>query len=87
MIAAVIYSLCALTCLVAFVLLLRSWRATRFRLLFWSALCFAALTLNNLLLVADKLLTPPEVDLTTWRLLTGLAGMLLLLFGLIWEEE
>ena len=84
--AAVIYSLCALTCLVAFVLLLRSWRATRFRLLFWSALCFAGLTLNNLLLVADKLFLP-EVDLTTWRLGTGLAAVLLLLFGLIWEEE
>jgi hypothetical protein len=84
--AAVIYSLCALTCLVAFVLLLRSWRATRFRLLFWSALCFAGLTLNNLLLVADKLFLP-DVDLTTWRLATGLAAVLLLLFGLIWEEE
>jgi hypothetical protein len=84
--AAVIYSLCALTCLAAFVLLLRSWRATRFRLLFWSALCFAGLTLNNLLLVADKLFLP-DVDLTTWRLATGLAAVLLLLFGLIWEEE
>jgi hypothetical protein len=84
--AAVIYSLCALTCLAAFVLLLRSWRATRFRLLFWSALCFAGLTLNNLLLVADKLFLP-DVDLTTWRLASGLAAVLLLLFGLIWEEE
>lgn len=84
--AALIYSLCALTCVVAFVLLLRSWRATRFRLLFWAALCFAVLTLNNLLLVADKLFLP-QIDLTTWRLLTALVAMLLLLFGLIWEEE
>ncbi len=86
MAAVVIYSLCALTCLAAFVLLLRGWLATRFRLLFWSALCFAGLTLNNLLLVADKLFLP-DVDLTTWRLATGLAAVLLLLFGLIWEEE
>jgi hypothetical protein len=84
--AAVIYSLCALTCLAAFVLLLRSWLATRFRLLFWSALCFAGLTLNNLVLVADKLFLP-DMDLTTWRLAIGLAAVLLLLFGLIWEEE
>jgi len=83
---ALIYSLCAFTCLAAFVLLLRSWRATRFRLLFWSALCFAGLTLNNTLLVADKLFLP-DIDLTTWRLVTALIAVLLLVFGLIWEEE
>jgi hypothetical protein len=27
------------------------------------------------------------VDLSTWRLATALAALLLLLFGLIWEEE
>ena len=84
--AALIYSLCALTCLVAFGLLLRSWHATRHRLLFWSALCFAGLSINNLVLVADKLFLP-EVDLTVLRLVVALAAMLLLLFGLIWEEE
>lgn len=86
MTGAVIYFLCALTCLVAFVLLLRSWRATHYRLLFWSALCFAGLTLNNAVLVADKIFLP-DVDLSTWRLLIGLVSVLLLLFGLIWEEE
>lgn len=84
--AALIYSLCALTCLAAFVLLLRGWRATRFRLLFWSALCFAGLTVNNILLVLDKLVFL-ETDLSTLRLVTGLVSVLLLLFGLIWEEE
>jgi hypothetical protein len=84
--AALIYSLCALTCIAAFVLLLRGWRATRFRLLFWSALCFAGLTVNNILLVLDKLVFL-QVDLTTLRLVTGLVAVLLLLFGLIWEEE
>jgi uncharacterized membrane protein len=85
--AAIIYSLCAFTCLVAFVLLLRSWRATRLRLLFWSALCFAGLSINNVLLVLDKLVFPTQVDLSTWRLVTALIAVLLLLFGLIWEEE
>jgi hypothetical protein len=84
--AALIYFLCALTCLAAFVLLLRSWRATRYRLLFWSAMCFAALSVNNILLVVDKLVLP-QVDLSTARLVAALAGVLLLLFGLIWEEE
>ena len=85
--AAIIYSLCAVTCLVAFVLLLRGWRATRLRLLFWSALCFAGLSINNILLVLDKLIFPTQVDLSTWRLGTALIAVLLLLFGLIWEEE
>lgn len=84
--AALIYFLCALTCLAALVLLLRSWRLTRSRLLFWSALCFAALSFNNILLVVDKLFLP-QIDLTTPRLLAALAGILLMLFGLIWEEE
>jgi hypothetical protein len=84
--AAFIYSLCALTCLAAFGLLLRSWWATRHRLLFWSALCFAFLSLNNILLVVDNLVLP-QVDLSTPRLLSALLGVLLLLFGLVWEEE
>ncbi|HSV36568.1 MAG TPA: DUF5985 family protein [Ramlibacter sp.] len=84
--AALTYFLCALTCLAAFGLLLRAWLATRYRLLFWSALCFAGLSINNILLVVDKVVLP-QVDLTTWRLFAALSGVLLLLFGLIWEEE
>ena len=84
--AALIYFLCALTCLAAFALLFRSWRLTRYRLLFWSALCFAFLSFNNILLVVDKLFLP-QTDLGTLRLFAALAGILLLLFGLIWEEE
>jgi len=84
--AALTYSLCALTCLVVFALLLRGWRVTRHRLLFWSALCFVALSCNNVLLVLDKLVLP-DVDLSAPRLLAALAGPGLLLFGLIWEDE
>lgn len=85
--AAIVYSLCALTCLTCFVLLLRSYLATRYRLLFWSALCFAGMTINNFLLVIDKLVFPTEIDLSLWRLTAALVAIALLLFGLIWEEE
>lgn len=85
--APVIYSLCALTSLACFVLLWRSWSAAGHRLLFWSALCFAALSVNNILLVIDKLVLPTQVDLTFWRLTAALAAVMLLLFGLVWEEE
>ena len=84
--APVIYTLCALTALACCVLLWRSWRHTGHRLLFWSALCFAGLTFNNLLLVLDKLVYT-EIDMTTWRLAAALTAVLLLLFGLIWEDE
>jgi hypothetical protein len=84
--AALIYSLCALTALACFVLLWRSWRASGSRLVFWSALCFAALSVNNVLLVMDKLFFQ-EVDLSNWRLAFALVAVLLLLYGLVWEEE
>jgi hypothetical protein len=85
--AALIYSLCALTSIVCCLLLWRSWRASRARLLFWSALCFACLSVNNVLLVLDRVVLPMEVDLGTWRLAWALAAVLLLLFGLVWEDE
>jgi hypothetical protein len=44
------------------------------------------LSVNNLLVVLDKMLLP-SVDLLVWRLTAGLVSVLLLLFGLIWEGE
>jgi len=84
--AAVIYSLCTLFSLGIAVLLWRHCRKTHSRVLFWSALCFTGLTLNNLLLVIDKLVMA-DVDLSAFRQLTALLSLLLLLFGLIYEEE
>ena len=84
--AALIYTLCALTCLVCAVLLLRGFQQSRMHLLLWSGLCFACLTASNLLLVVDRIVLP-DVDLTFARLSAALVGMLLLVFGLIWEGE
>ena len=85
--ATLIYTLCALTSLTCLALLWRSYAATRSRLLFWSAMCFLLLTVNNVLLVVDKVILPVEVDLSLWRLAAALIAVLLLLFGLIWEED
>lgn len=85
--AALIYSLCALTSIACMVLLWRSWRASGARLLFWAAMCFGALSVNNVLLVVDRVVLPTQVDLATWRLVWALAAVLLLLFGLVWEED
>jgi hypothetical protein len=84
--AAVIYTLCALTSVLCFVLLWRSWRTSGARLLFWSALCFAALSVNNVLLVLDNLVFV-HVSLVMARLVAALVAVLLLLFGLVWEED
>lgn len=84
--AGIIYTLCALTALACAWLLLRNYFETGGRLLLWSGLCFAGMFLNNLLLVLDKLLFP-DINLSFWRLLAGLLAMLLLLYGLIWEDE
>lgn len=81
-----VYGLCALTSLCCATLLLRAYFHSRFRLLLWSGMCFVGLTLNNVLLVLDKLVFP-EVDLSTWRLLASLVAMLLLLIGLIVESD
>jgi hypothetical protein len=84
--AALIYTLCALTSIACLVLLWRSWRKSGARLLFWSALCFGALSVNNVLLVLDRLVFL-EQDLFDWRLAAALVAVALLLFGLVWEED
>jgi hypothetical protein len=84
--AAVIYTLCALTALLCAVLLLQAYSRGRYSLLLWSGLCFVGLTVSNMLLVLDRLFIP-DVDLSTWRLVAGLLAMLVLLYGLIWEVD
>jgi hypothetical protein len=84
--AALIYTLCALTSIACLMLLWRSWRKSGARLLFWSALCFGALSVNNVLLVLDRLVFL-EQDLFDWRLAAALVAVALLLFGLVWEED
>lgn len=85
--AAVIYALCALASMLCTGLLLRGYFKNGYRLLLWSGLCFAGMSINNLLLVIDRLVLPKDVDLTTWRLVAALVALLPLLYGLIWEEE
>jgi hypothetical protein len=84
MLATAIYVLCALTSITCAALLLRGYARTRVRLLFWSGLCFAGLALNNILLIIDVAVLP-QVDMELWRTLPALAGVGLLVYGLIWE--
>jgi hypothetical protein len=84
--AEIVYLLCAATSVACAVLLLRGYARTATRFLLWSGLCFVGLALNNIVLAVD-LMVIPGTDLSTWRLVPAAAGILLLLYGLVWEAE
>ena len=80
------YGLCLVTALACAILLTRAYRVSRFRLLFWSAVCFWGLTLTNALTVAD-LFVVTGYDLYGFRLAAGLLSVLVLLYGMVWEAD
>jgi hypothetical protein len=85
MIPSIVYLLCALTSLLCAGLLIRSYRRTKGRLLFWNCVFFTILALSNILLFVDLVLIPTTIDLSLIRTITTLSGVLILLYGLIWE--
>lgn len=84
--AKVIYLLSAMTSLLAALLLLRYYLARRTPLLLWSCIGFAGLALNNVLVYLDLVLFP-QIDLALERTAAGAVGMVVLLYGLIWETR
>jgi len=53
--------------------------------LYWAGLCFVGLTLNNILLVADKLIFP-DWDLFPLRVTVGFLALCFFMYGLIFDE-
>lgn len=84
--AEVVYLLCALTSAFCAILLLRSYRQQRTRLLMWSSACFVGLAINNVLLFIDLVVLPVTVDLSLLRSGTALVAISLLVIGLMWED-
>lgn len=82
--AEVVYILCAATSILCSVLLWRSYRASRAKLLFWSSLCFIGLALNNVLLILDLYVV--STDLFYIRTYIALGAMVMLIYGLIWSS-
>jgi hypothetical protein len=85
-VAPAVHILCALTSITCAFLLLRGYGQSRARLLLWSGLCFIFLAINNLLIFVDEFVIPGR-DLSLVRVSTGVIGVALLLYGLIWEAE
>lgn len=83
--AQLVYAFCALTALLCAVLLLKRYSRIRYPLLLWSGLCFVFLTISNVLLVLDKMY--PDMDLSIWRMATAFIGMIVLIYGLIFDAE
>lgn len=85
--AQAVYILCMLTSLFCAVLLFRSYRQSKSRLLFWSTVCFFGLAVNNALLVVDLVVYPTSIDLGLTRTVVALVAFMALLGGLIWESR
>jgi hypothetical protein len=81
-----VYALCAATAVLCSGLLIRGFVRTRVRLLLWAGVCFAALALENVVLIVDLFIVP-TIDLNLLRLLTPLVGLAALLYGLLWESK
>ncbi|HEV7254336.1 MAG TPA: DUF5985 family protein [Mesorhizobium sp.] len=81
-----IYVLCLLAAALCTWLLIRGYRRSGTRLLFWSGLCFGFLSLNSFVVILD-IVVFPAADLQLLRHGASLAAVGTLLFGLIWEAE
>lgn len=84
--AAAVYVLCALTSVACAALLLQGYARSRIRLLLWSGLGFVGFALGNIMLVIDMMIVP-TIDLSLWRSLPVLAGLMVLIFGLVWDTR
>jgi hypothetical protein len=82
--AELVYLACALVSVFCAVLLIRSYRRTRLRLVLLTCLCFCGLAVNNVLLFCDLVLVQ-NIDLGLWRNLTALGALAFLVVGLILE--
>lgn len=80
----IVYVLCAVTSLGCTILLINRYRKARISLLFWSAVAFLAFTITNILLFVDLVMVR-GVDLSVIRNSITLAGVLVMVYGLVTE--
>lgn len=83
--AGIVYILCAILSFSCALMLAIGYRKNKFRLLMWSSIGFSGFFLNNILLFIDVLVFPTQIDLSVWRTIPALVGMLVMVYGLIEE--
>ncbi len=83
--SSIVFSLCAIASIYVAYLLARAYRLRPSRILFWSAICFGGLALNNIVLFVDLVLMPNEVTFALARntIIVGSIGSLI--YGLVWD--
>lgn len=81
-----VYSLCTATTFACAILLYRGYRNTGARFLQLCSIFFALITIENGLLIIDRL-TGPNVDLSLARTSSALLALLILNAGMIWERK
>jgi hypothetical protein len=86
MMAQIVYVLCGLTSILCAGLLYRRYRLSHASLLLWSTWGFVCLALTNILLFVDLIILP-QIDLSPLRSALTLAGMLMLIFGLLRQRR
>lgn len=82
-----IYCFCALTALICTVMMVRGYRLSGNKLLYWGGWTFAGLTLSNIILIFDKIIFPEAFDLLTFRLVMSALSLLPLIYGLIFDYD
>jgi hypothetical protein len=83
----VIPLLAVATSVACMVLLFYAYAVRGARLLYWSALFFLCLTVNSVLLFFSIGLAIPDVDWRLYRFGSSAAGLVFLLYGLIYEAR
>ena len=84
--ATAVYVLCGLTSAACALLLLRAYARRGARLLLWSGLSFVGFAAGNVMLVVNFVILP-ERDLALLRSLPVLAGLMVLIYGLVWDAQ
>jgi hypothetical protein len=83
----VVYLLCALTSFGCAFMLMRNFFRMGSRLLLWGGLCFGFIAASNVVLFIDLGVLPSSIDLSRYRDVLTFAGLLLLIYGLVWEAN
>jgi hypothetical protein len=82
-----VYILCAVTALACGLFLLRGFRRSRSRLLLWCGLFFLFIAVENAVLFIDLVVLSDAVSLLVLRRAVGLGGVIVLVYGLVWDGE
>jgi hypothetical protein len=83
--ASIVYSLCALASIFVAYLLARAYKTKPSRIIFWSAICFAGLALNNIVLFIDLVVFAEEVTYGLIRNVIIVGSVSSLVYGLVWD--